>query len=169
MDNTERFEKAYMGAPFRLAVVPLVPILNTPMAGAQPCRTLQALQASHNGGKHGVGIAMGAASQVWALMINKQLADGQASLREIEKANAPLPPTWLAENKSGTQYLFFAWTDLLPIENRTSIAPGIDVRGEGSFVAVPPTDGYKWIRSPSQTDLYAPDEWLVKLVTPDRR
>ena len=65
--------------------------------------------------------------------------------------------TWESQTASGGRHTFFRST--LPVANRVGWLKGVDVRGDGGYVVVPPSvlaDGstYSWLTSPS--DLEAP-------------
>jgi hypothetical protein len=91
--------------------------------------------------------------------------DGDASLRVLEEKYGALPPTLMAESPSGSRHRYFSWPKGVVIRNSTStIAPGIDVRGDGGMVIAPPSvrdDGvYRWLNDNNIAD--AP-QWLIDL------
>jgi hypothetical protein len=84
----------------------------------------------------------------------KRGAYGLETLAELEQDHGPLPETCTSRTRSGGQHRWF-WTRA---EIRNSAgkvgrreAVGLDVRGEGGFVIVPPSSGYEWIG----------DSWMV--------
>jgi hypothetical protein len=84
----------------------------------------------------------------------KRGAYGLETLAELEQDHGPLPETCTSRTRSGGQHRWF-WTRA---EIRNSAgkvgrreAVGLDVRGEGGFVIVPPSEGYEWIG----------DSWMV--------
>ena len=84
----------------------------------------------------------------------KRGAYGLETLAELEQEHGPLPETCTSRTRSGGQHRWF-WTRA---EIRNSAgkvgrreAVGLDVRGEGGFVIVPPSAGYEWIG----------DSWMV--------
>jgi hypothetical protein len=84
----------------------------------------------------------------------KRGAYGLETLAELEQDHGPLPETCTSRTRSGGQHRWF-WTRA---EIRNSAgkvgrreAVGLDVRGEGGFVIVPPSAGYEWIG----------DSWMV--------
>ena len=89
---------------------------------------------------------------------------GAASLRELESKYEPFPPTLTSRTARGPHLWF---TTAVPIPcSAGKIAPGIDIRGDGGYVVVPPSvhpNGtiYQWAND--LPPVPAPD-WLVELV-----
>src|SRR6266404_1667330 len=92
---------------------------------------------------------------------------GDKSLAELEEKYGPLPPTLESKTGGGGRHLFF-WCRGAEIRNSVGkIGPGIDVRGEGGYVVLPPSahpsgNFYEWIdEGHSPIDMPA---WLERLV-----
>jgi hypothetical protein len=89
-----------------------------------------------------IGVPTGAASGFFVIDVDtKGGAPGMAWL----SANRwrLLPETRWHETRSGGVHLLFAMPEGRTIRNSASkIAPGIDIRGDGGFVIVPPSPGY---------------------------
>ena len=83
-----------------------------------------------------------------------------------EQANAQrLPETRVHQTPSGGRHYLFRHAP--GVHNSTSsIAPGIDVRGAGGYICVPPSPGYTVISDAEPVDW--PD-WLLELVLPKTR
>lgn len=101
------------------------------------------------GTPYNLGVATGSASGVWVLDIDvKEGARGFESLAELEAKNGPLPKTLTCTTPSGGQHFYFKFPVGSSIRNRTALLPGIDVRGEGGYVLVPPSvfagGSYTW-------------------------
>jgi len=118
-----------------------------------------------------VGIATGADSGFFVIDCDTPAGhdvDGIASLRALEAEHGALPETLTAESPTGSLHFYFAWPANAHIGNSTSkIAPGVDVRGEGGMVIVPPSlrpgvGPYRWRNHAPIAD--AP-EWLIGLAT----
>jgi hypothetical protein len=115
---------------------------------------------------HGVGIATGPASGIWALDV-----DDYAAYRALEAANTPLPDTLTNLTGSGGMHFLFRYpTDGRTIRNSAStrLGPGLDVRGDGGQIVAPPTvhpngKRYEWDAGQGETIIDAPD-WLLELV-----
>jgi hypothetical protein len=78
----------------------------------------------------------------------KKGATGPETLAMMEQQLGFLPETCTSITRSGGQHRWF-WT-ATEVRNSTSKigrldAPGLDVRAEGGFVVVPPSEGYEWI------------------------
>lgn len=71
---------------------------------------------------------------------------------------------------SGGVHLYFIATSGRRVRNRTALAPGVDVRGEGGVAMVPPSarDGvaYRWTRAPWECALPQAPAWLLDMVAP---
>ena len=115
-----------------------------------------------------VGIATGSESGFWVVEVDTKEGhdvDGGASLRALEEKHGPLPDTLTGQSPSGSIHRYFNWPADREIRN-TTIAPGVDVRGEGGMVIAPPSvrgnGSYVWISNAAIAD--AP-EWLVELAS----
>ncbi len=79
-----------------------------------------------------------------------------------------VPETLRQRTPSGGGHLFFRWLEDHTISNKVSLAqyPGIDVRGSGGYVLIPPsTNGkghYRWLNE--DAEIVDAPEWLLKLV-----
>lgn len=118
--------------------------------------------------KANVGLPTGKDNEFWVLeadTLEGHNVDGIASLRKLEAEHGPLPKTLMAESPSGSLHHYFNWPKGVEIRNPT-IAPGIDIRGEGGMVIAPPSvrdDGkYRWLNNHPIAD--AP-QWLLELMT----
>lgn len=122
-----------------------------------------------------IGLATGARSGCWALDI-----DGEAGIRsllELAQRYGRLPLT-VRQNTGKGGHLFFAWPGELAwggeIRNGASkFAEGLDVRGEGGYVVLPPSvhpsgRRYEWVHgcAPDEMGFARAPLWLLKLVAP---
>lgn len=119
--------------------------------------------------KANLGMATGAGSEVFVLDIDVK-SGGAASLLKLIKKHGWVD-TLEAETGSGGSHFFFLMPRGQDIRNSASIvAPGIDVRGSGGFVVLPPSvsnkGAYTW-RSEHQI-VHAP-EWLLASLGAKRR
>jgi hypothetical protein len=118
-----------------------------------------------------IGAPTGAASGMWVVDTDKDPVkniDGEATLAQLVAQRGALPPTLTSVTPRGGRHLMFSWDGGVEIRNSESkIGPGIDVRGNGGYVCLPPSRNanggqYRWDQScPAQPALAPP--WLVTL------
>ena len=109
-----------------------------------------------------LGVATGMASGLMVLDVD--LPDGPTSLTRLEAARGPLSVTCEQRTGSGGRQLLFAHPGQ-PVGNRARLLPGIDVRGDGGYIVVPPSrhvcgDRYQWTERMTPA---APPGWLLEL------
>jgi len=114
-----------------------------------------------------LGVATGADSGL--LVIDVDLPDGPETLARLESAHGRLPATCEQRTGSGGRQLLFAHPGQ-PVGNRTRVQPGIDVRGDGGYIVVPPSihatgERYRWTHR--ATPAPAPG-WLLQLLSRQR-
>ena len=87
---------------------------------------------------------------------------GPESLARLERVGVPVPKTARARTGGGGIHLFFRYPRGTEICNSAGLlGPGLDVRGEGGYVVVPPsrTRGlYRWV----DTSPLAEASWLIE-------
>lgn len=113
----------------------------------------------------GVGIVTGKYSGL--VVVDIDGADGEESLRKLIEQYGPLPLTLVATTgrEGGGRHIYFRH----PGENVAStrgIAPGIDIRADGSFVVAPPSmhrsgAQYRWVDE--TVKLAAAPQWIIQL------
>ena len=179
--NAQEITQALASTAFRyalrqIAVFPLAPGSKCPMKGSRglndasvdPDATRVRWQRNP---RANIGAATGSRSGFWVLDVDAH-HDGPASLAKLEDEPGPLPVTVEASTPNGGRHLYWRWQDDGPeIRNSAGrIGPGLDVRGEGGSIILPPSvlaDGrcYRWAKNGACTFADAP-EWLVKLALP---
>jgi hypothetical protein len=114
-----------------------------------------------------IGIPTGSASGFWVLDIDGEL--GEASLAALERIHGPLPATRTVLTGGGGRHLWFRYTGPIP-STAGRIGPGLDTRGDGGFVIVPPSvhpNGrrYEFLQNDHRWSfsLAAAPEWLERL------
>jgi putative DNA primase/helicase len=119
-----------------------------------------------------IGAATGCKSRIWVLDIDIGAACGDESLAKLEAEHGPLPLTIEASTPRGGRHLYWRWSTTGPeIRNSAGrVGPGLDVRGEGGSIVLPPSvlsdgRGYRWIKNGVRAFVAAPP-WLVALALP---
>ena len=88
-----------------------------------------------------IGMPTGAQSGVW--VVDVDVKPGRSGLSWLAENEHALPRTRTHRTRSGGVHLLFRWDATQPVRNSAGrIAHGVDVRGEGGFVIVPPSPGY---------------------------
>jgi len=114
-----------------------------------------------------LGVPTGEASGLLVLDVDVDDGkQGEESFAHLEETYEPLPPTRkVRTGGGGIQYLFRYPQGYGRIGNLTNLLPGIDVRGEGGYIIVPPSVSHKgpytWEEKGKRG--YAP-EWLIDLI-----
>jgi hypothetical protein len=108
-----------------------------------------------------VAIPTGKKSGVVVLDVDPN-AGGSESLGKLERVGVPVPKTARARTGGGGIHVFFRYPREREIRNSAGLlGPGLDVRGEGGYVVVPPsrTRGlYRWV----DTSALAEATWLIE-------
>ena len=113
-----------------------------------------------------IGIVTGEISNLIVLDIDPKHG-GDITLARLERRFGRLPVTVEAATGGGGRHFYFAHPGGL-IRNRTGLAQGIDVRGEGGYIVAPPSihpsgRPYVWTagRSPEDIALAALPRWIL--------
>lgn len=113
-----------------------------------------------------IGIATGTVSGFWVLDIDPDKG-GETALSELENKYGSLPDTLISKTGGGGKhYLFKIPKDAAIPCTIGKIARGIDTRGNGGYIAAPPSihpsgAAYEWVNGDIS---YAPN-WLIKIIT----
>jgi hypothetical protein len=162
-----------------LYVFPCLPGSKKPVPGSHGCRDATTGLALierwwRENPDYNVAIATGAASGVFVLDADTDRADGEAELRKLEAQYGELPPTVEVITAHG-RHLYFAWPDRLVRCSVSSLAPGLDIRGQGGYVLAPPSkhpDGggctYAWSVDSASSFASAPEWLLTRIAAPKR-
>lgn len=122
----------------------------------------------------GVALATGRASGVWVLDLDQP--DGLATVAELQEQYDKLPVTLTSRTGSGGYHLFFQLPQDSNVRNSAGrVGDGIDVRGTGGYVVLPPSphpDGqrYQWVRGRGFGEIEPVEApaWLMQLAAPPR-
>lgn len=118
--------------------------------------------------KAGIGGATGQPCGAWVLDVDGE--EGLASLRALEAEHGALPPTRRCATGGGGLHLWFVMPEGRKVGNRARVRPGLDVRGTGGYVVLPPSlhpSGQVYRMVEDEAPAEAPD-WLLDLVAPLR-
>ena len=113
-----------------------------------------------------IGIVTGEISNLIVLDIDPKHG-GNSSLDRLERQFGQLPETIEAKTGGEGRHLYFAHPGGL-IRNRTGLAQGVDLRGDGGYIVAPPSvhpigRAYVWAagRSPEDIALAALPRWIL--------
>lgn len=112
-----------------------------------------------------LGIATGDISGFWVLDIDPD-KHGKETLDELENKYGSLPETLTSKTGGGGRHYLFKTNNSSKIScNIGKLGPGIDVRGNGGYIAAPPSihpNGtyYAW----EEKEIAEAPQWLVKLI-----
>ena len=124
-------------------------------AATDPSRIKAAFERD---GAEMIGVPTGLASG-W-VVVDVDIKNGAQGRVWLDENADALPPTRTHKTRSGGLHLIFQNPSGTEIRNSASrVAPGIDVRGEGGYVIVPPSEGY------TVADATEPAEmplWLIR-------
>jgi hypothetical protein len=118
-----------------------------------------------------IGCPTGAASGVVVLDADRK-HDGEGLLAVLESALGPLPRDRVVRTRSGGLHVYLAHpaggirvlTGAGPDSSLGKLlggVPGIDVRGDGGIVVLPPSPGYTWIADDDEPFPAIPPVWLA--------
>ena len=143
------------------------PLVNDwPNAASTAPETIRAWWAKWPGAS--IGCPAGALRGAWVLDVD--LPDGPGSLAALQAEHGPLPATLEQRTGGGGRQLFFQWSEAREVRNSVNkLAPGLDVRGEGGYVILPPSGhpsggAYAW--TSNGAPLAEAPGWLLDMVAP---
>jgi hypothetical protein len=118
---------------------------------------------------YNIGVATGLVSRIFVLDIDG--IDAEAELKKLETKHGMLPATVEAITGKG-RHLYFRMPDCALRNSAGKLARGIDVRGTGGYVLVPPSlhpSGRRYAWSVDTANAFAPaPQWLIeRLATPE--
>lgn len=129
-----------------------------------------------DGTTNGIGIATGAATGFFALDVDPRHG-GDDTLADLEHEHGRLPDTIESLTGGGGRHICFETPEGITITNDQAgrLGPGLDIRGEGGQIVVPPTihpngTPYEWEALSDPFDggeLVEAPQWLIDLLTAD--
>lgn len=119
----------------------------------------------------GIALSTGEPAGVWVLDLDGE--EGKQAVLELQKEHGELPETTAARTGGRGFHLFFRMPEDRDVRNSVGkVAEGVDVRGTGGYVVLPPSrhpsgTRYEWVkgRSPNETPAAPAPDWLLDLVT----
>ena len=154
-------------------VIPIIPKDKRPAdAGWQntPPMSPADIQATWEDGRYNLGVATGAPSGFWVLDVDPD-SGGMESAKALQAEHGPLPATVVVQTGGGGWHFYFAMPDF-DVRNRQSsvLGRGIDVRGTGGQVVLPPSVSdkglYRWGTDPDEVTIPRAPAWLEELIRP---
>ena len=121
-----------------------------------------------------IAVATGSKSGVFVFDIDmKHGKDGERELRAFEQKHGKLPPTVESITPSRGRHLWFRMPEQAIPNSTDKIAPGLDIRGDGGYVLVPPSHvvedygagSYAWSVDSASEFADAP-QWIIDLACP---
>jgi KaiC/GvpD/RAD55 family RecA-like ATPase len=105
-----------------------------------------------------IGVPTGQRSGI--VVIDVDIKEGRDGREWLDRNAGALPQTRTHRTRSGGLHLLFRRPDGVEIRNSASrIAAGIDVRGEGGYIIVPPSPGYAVADDSDPADM---PPWLIR-------
>lgn len=113
---------------------------------------------------YGIGAVTGTQSNLFVLDLDSYKED--TNFDEIKKRIAEIK-TPIAKTGGGGFHIYFQFTD--EIKTQANLIKGLDIRGQGGFVVLPPSlhdsgNYYEWIRDPFDTPLQPLPQDLLSLL-----
>ena len=104
------------------------------------------------------GAPTGPVNEDWILDVDAT-SGGLATLADLVRQHGPLPLTRTTRTARSGLHYWFLWDPERPMTSWVGRLPGIDTRGAGGQVLIPPTDGYLW---ESEHPLAHAPDWLYE-------
>lgn len=117
-----------------------------------------------------IGLATGTNSGIFFLDVDPRHG-GDESLEELERKYCPLPKTIESLTGGGGRHIGFVCNGHKIRSSAGKLGPGLDVRGEGGYVVLPPSihisgQSYQWEVSgrPNEVEIADPPKWLLEVL-----
>lgn len=121
-----------------------------------------------------IGLATGAESGFFVLDVDGDI--GSDSLQDLEAEHGRLPDTIESVTGSGGRHILFHYPDFQVRNSASTIAPGLDIRGDGGYIVAPRSlhvsgRRYEWEASsrPDEVELAPAPPWLLDLLRKQSR
>jgi hypothetical protein len=118
---------------------------------------------------YNIAVATGPASGIFVVDVDGP--DAEAELKKLETQYRALPSSVEVITPRPGRHIYFKWPDRSVRNSTGKIAPGVDTRGDGGYILVPPSvhpSGRKYVWSVDSASAFAdaPDWLLDKVATP---
>ena len=120
-----------------------------------------------------IGLRTGEASGMFAVDIDPRHG-GDISLELLEAEHGPLPETVESQTGGGGRHLLFAWPGRPVPCSVGKIGRGIDIKGTGGYIILPPSDHesdrqYCWLigQGPGERPMAHAPDWLLDMIEQD--
>lgn len=88
--------------------------------------------------------------------------DGRDAWGDLQSHHGRAPDTLEVLTRSGGAHFYFRWPGVKIKNSASNLGPGVDIRGDGGYVIVPPSKGYE--KEGSSVNTIAPmPQWLIDL------
>ncbi len=119
-----------------------------------------------------IGVATGKESGFFVIDIDGE--KGSKSFTQLETELGALPDTLEQKTGSGVgRQLFFRWPATREVRNKQNLRPGVDIRGDGGYIVVPPSihpsgGVYEWPYGDQTPIAEIPPAWLDFICPPKK-
>jgi len=120
-----------------------------------------------------IGLRTGQESGMFAIDVDPR-HHGDISLEMLEAEHGQLPETVESQTGGGGRHLLFAWPGRPVPCSVGKVGAGIDIKGDGGYVILPPSDHesgrqYCWMfgQEPGERPMAQAPDWLLDLIEQD--
>ena len=110
-----------------------------------------------------VMIGMPTGEITWLVVVDVDVKDGRAGMEWLNANSHRLPQTRTIRTGSNGLHIYLRWPGQMIRNSAGKIAPGIDIRGDGGYVIVPPSPGYAVA---DDSDVAEVPDWLMPILAP---
>ena len=111
-----------------------------------------------------IGMPTGPRTRIWVLDVDAELIATHPMAR-LYAIHGPLPNTAASDTPRGGMHFFFRWDGANIRNSIGKLGPGVDVRGVGGYVVLPPSvrsDGKAYCWNTTNTKAAEAPSWLVE-------